>query len=277
MKTKKNLVNCFPQIIVAFISQAGGAGKTTIAVNVAYELALRGYSVVILDFDFHHSVDIFLGLNTQKDRSLSSSIIFDSQFEGNYPLINWVSDSNIKLSVIQGHDFLKETKESLILRRRREYVLKKIFVEHPLKYDFVFLDCESGFDIITENAISCATDLLIPVDTGAKTLNTPVFLKRIWETINELELDPPPNILGLIPNKANISSSKHSQLLNLLATKAKQMEIPLYPAIRYWQHLDNASTDGIPLKSSRPKDSVNIVFNKIADALENSIKEKTNG
>jgi chromosome partitioning protein len=50
------------QIVLSLIANAGGVGKTTLSVHLAYEIVRRGFSVAILDLDPQRSLDVFCGI-----------------------------------------------------------------------------------------------------------------------------------------------------------------------------------------------------------------------
>ena len=54
--------------IIGVMSQKGGVGKTTIAVNLAVMLRLKGYETLIVDLDTSNpSVGIHLGMHESED------------------------------------------------------------------------------------------------------------------------------------------------------------------------------------------------------------------
>jgi cellulose biosynthesis protein BcsQ len=50
------------QIVLWIGANAGGVGKTTLAVHIGYEMANRGFDVAILDLDSNGSMSLFCGL-----------------------------------------------------------------------------------------------------------------------------------------------------------------------------------------------------------------------
>ncbi len=248
------------------LSDAGGVGKTTIAVNIAYEWSLRGNEVVIIDLDSNHSLDSFVDLEPELDPNNTSARLFDSDFDGNYPSKNIFGSKLI--SVIQGTQELKGMAERLVSRRLREYILAKTLKKYPLDTDLIIFDCRSGFDLLSENALSASTHVLIPLDMGVKALTAANLIQYIWLQCDELDLDPAPEILGLMPNHFNNKSADELELLSALKDVAAQLEIPLYPPLRKWQRLKNASLRGQPLKQFRSSDPINLNFGQLVDDLE---------
>lgn len=252
------------QIVLALLSDAGGVGKTTIAVNIAYEWATRGRSVAILDLDANHSLETFVGLRGESNQEKTSCQVFESEFQGNWQLKQVLASE--KIAIVQGHSSL--TAENIANRKRREYILSKALEKFPLPHSLVILDCRAGLDLITDNALAASTHILIPLDLGVKAKTVASSIKRILVESENLELDPRPKIMGLLPNHYNKGAAYEEQLLEALGKIALRLELKLYPPVRRWGHLKNASTLGQALKQTRAGDPLCQIFGEIADDLE---------
>jgi len=70
---RKNISNIKNKFII--ISGKGGVGKTTVAVNLAYSLAMKGYDVGVLDVDIHGpNVCKMFGVDNERLTGTSSKI-----------------------------------------------------------------------------------------------------------------------------------------------------------------------------------------------------------
>lgn len=254
--------------ILAKLSNAGGVGKTTLAVNLAYEASLRGKSVAIIDLDQNHSIEEFVGIEPQQDPAKTSLALFDSNFKGDYPFVSPILATD-KISLIQGHPDIENLKETLSQKRRREYVLQKIFSSYLLSFDLVIIDLPGGYDILTENVVVASTDILIPVNVGVKTFSVPDLVERILQSFEELELSPPPKILGLLPNQYDNKSSSDRMVLEALEDVSKELGLKMYPPIRYWLSLKRAAIEGKSLKQLRSTDSMNTIFSEVIEDIFN--------
>lgn len=137
------------QVILGLLSDAGGVGKTTLAVNIAYEWSCRGLSVAILDLDANHSLEDFVGM-TGKPKEQTIAKVFEDDFDGNWPLQTPYDEE--KLQVCPGHPSMVEAIEKLLVRVRREYYLTKLLKQYPLPHDLIILDCNSAATGRTEKA-----------------------------------------------------------------------------------------------------------------------------
>ena len=70
------------QIRICISSNAGGSGKTTTTVHLAYGLARRGYKVVIIELDGSGSIASFTGLNLNPTPEQSVALLLKKDFAG---------------------------------------------------------------------------------------------------------------------------------------------------------------------------------------------------
>jgi chromosome partitioning protein len=242
------------QIILAVLANAGGVGKTTLCVHLAYELSTRGISVALIDLDPQQSIDVFCGLdNVEADGSIAS--VFGKGWRGKWPMTEaWEG----AVSVCQGHQSMIGIADELVTRRRGEYTLADRFKKHPLPHQVVILDCPATLGKIAENAIAASTGILVPVQLEMKALAGLMGLID-WTTsvTRDLELDPVPEIIGLVPSMYEASAAIHRQYLGELPEIAEELGIKLYPEIRKSQEFRNASAHGLPLEKFRPTHPAN--------------------
>jgi chromosome partitioning protein len=62
--------------IISLFNQAGGVGKTRIALNLGYHLSLRGHNVLLIDIDPQGSLTLFIGVDPQNlDKTVFDAIV----------------------------------------------------------------------------------------------------------------------------------------------------------------------------------------------------------
>jgi chromosome partitioning protein len=234
-----------------------------------YEWSCRGLSVAILDLDTNHSLEDFVGM-TGKPKEQTIAKVFEDDFDGNWPLQTPYDEE--KLQVCPGHPSMVEAIEKLLVRVRREYYLTKLLKQYPLPHDLIILDCSAGIDLMAFNVLAASTHLLIPLDMGVKVKTAARLIQGILLAADELQLQPPPQILGLVPNRYNKGAAIHEDFLAELPQIAKTLNVKLYPPLRIWQHLNNSAVFGLPLKKHRPSDPTCQIFSTIADDLESALE-----
>ncbi len=89
-KLKENISNIKKKLMI--ISGKGGVGKTTIAVNLAYALSLKGYKVGLLDVDIHGpNVVKLLGIENKKLTGSGDSKINPIKLSENLKVVSTAS------------------------------------------------------------------------------------------------------------------------------------------------------------------------------------------
>jgi chromosome partitioning protein len=238
------------QIVLAILANAGGVGKTTIAVHLAYALAQEGISVGLIDLDPQRALDVFCGL-PPADYEQSVVRVLSKGSQGSWPFIP-VWDS-AKVEVCQGHPAMSQLADELVIRRRGEYALSDKLKSSPTQHEVVILDCPATLGKICENAVAASTHVLVPIQLEMKSISGVADLVQwLLGITEELQLNPSPPILGLVPSLYSKSKSIHRQYLQQLPEVAGQLQVNLYPEVRDSSEFKNASALGLPLQKHRP-------------------------
>ncbi len=178
-------------MILAFVNQKGGVGKTTTAVNLAAALHRAGKRVLLCDFDPQAnatsgfgaekgaasgtSYDIVLGL---KD---AAACVLKTPYGDLIPSTPGLSGASVELVGAQGREFA--------LRRALE----------PLRgaYDAILIDCPPSLELLTLNAICAADEVLIPVQCEYYALEG---LSDLMQTLRAIKrgLNPTVGVFGVL-------------------------------------------------------------------------------
>ncbi|HEY9658194.1 MAG TPA: ParA family protein [Allocoleopsis sp.] len=263
-------------IVVWIGANAGGVGKTTLVVHLGYELAKRGYNVLVIDLDTNVSMAQFCGLPTAIPPDHSTVSIFSDSFKGKYPFLTpaWGTPKG-RLDVCLGGTIMVKAELDLASRSRREYVIADAFQDYPPPYDLIMLDCPASLGPLSDVALAAATHVLIPSEVSPKALTgANALLDWMRGSIRRMRLSPPPNVLGFVPTQYKNDEAQQRGLAQTLPEALKQQKIGCYRPIRYTAEFKNASREGVPLQKYRPGHPACKELKPIADDLEKLIREQ---
>lgn len=145
--------------VVAVANQKGGVGKTTTTVNLASAIALEGLSVLLIDMDPQGNATSGLGVDP---RSLKATIynclIKDIKYDG-----VCAKTAVHGLSILPANADLAGAEIELASTDGRESYLRDLIGSFEESYDVIFIDCPPALGILTINALTAASSVLIPV------------------------------------------------------------------------------------------------------------------
>ncbi len=167
-------------------------GKTTTAVNLAAALSTMGKRVLLVDCDAQGNASSGTGIDTQ---SLAAHLYHLLIGEATPPDVICSTRFN-SLDVIPSNRDLVGIEMEIAGRDKREEVLKDAMKAMP-EYDFYILDCPPSLGLITINALTAATSVIIPLQCEYYALEG---LSQLVQTIRLVKhnFNPQLHIEGLL-------------------------------------------------------------------------------
>jgi chromosome partitioning protein len=145
--------------VFAVANQKGGVGKTTTTVNLAACLADLGHHVLVVDLDPQANATTGLGIDP---RAISSSM-YDVLLR-EVPLRDCaVPTSTPRLMVAPSSLDLAGAEIELVPAFNRERKLQLAIGTMLDGLDYVLIDCPPSLGLLTVNALTAATEVLVPI------------------------------------------------------------------------------------------------------------------
>lgn len=145
--------------ILAVANQKGGVGKTTTTINLAACLADLGYRVLVVDLDPQANATTGLGIDP---RSISASM-YDVILR-DVPMRECALQTQMPgLMVAPSSLDLAGAEIELVPAFNRERKLALALEPVMSELDYVLIDCPPSLGLLTVNALTAASEVLVPI------------------------------------------------------------------------------------------------------------------
>lgn len=148
--------------ILTVSNQKGGVGKTTTTVNLAAGLASVGARVLVIDLDPQGNASTALGIPHSADVASIYDVLIDEE-----PLADVIQTSPESPNLLCAPSTinLAGAEIELVSKVAREHRLRTALDTYlrDNHVDFVFIDCPPSLGLLTINAFTAATEVLIPI------------------------------------------------------------------------------------------------------------------
>lgn len=255
--------------VIAFANQKGGVGKTTSAVSLSAELALRGKRILLIDFDPQGSATSGLGVPFRDE----GADLFD-MFFGRATLNSLISPSPVQnLSVVPSSKDLVGVEIELGKTPGRELILRSELSLLRSSYDYVFIDCPPSSGLLTLNALGASDFILIPLQAEYYALEG---LSALMSTVTFVQqtFNPKINILGLFvtmfDSRTNLSVQVENEARRHFGERMFQTRIPRNV------RLSECPSHSKPICVYDPESQGTRAYRDLANELEERISEKRN-
>ena len=211
--------------IITFSNQKGGVGKTTLSREIAIFLASTGAEILVIDVD--------------PQANLTKSLT-DKQPNGLYEALTG-SDYKIlevkrNLYLLSGSIKLAALEKSLIGEIDAHTRIRQLLTQDLFKdFQFIILDTPPSLGVLTINALTAASNLIIPMSPALYSMQGTNDLMATVTKVKQ-NLNPDLNLLGVIINgfdsipvitrqiREEITSSFGDYVFNSVLSKSIKIE-----------------------------------------------------
>ncbi|MET0362818.1 MAG: ParA family protein [Sphingobium sp.] len=150
---------------IAIFNSKGGVGKTTVAVNLAWEAARAGYRTLLWEIDEQGDSSWILGNDRPLPRPNMAALMNDLRHVRQY-----VRPSQLPgLSVIAGDTDLRRT-DNFFVQFARQQRLNRMVEGMKEEYDVIILDCAPGFSDANRKILLMVDLIVVPIIPSALSL-----------------------------------------------------------------------------------------------------------
>lgn len=172
--------------VLAITNHKGGTAKTTTAVNMAAALSLRGYDVLLIDFDGQANATEILGVTPQPNQTT-----FDAMKQANTPYISPLRVKNPEpvegtgvLDILPSCPDLSAINVGLAQEPDRLTRFGAVVDKYRDKYDIIVIDTPPTFGLLLTSALYAADETIVTVQPEYLAVRGLVALNNVIQTVN---------------------------------------------------------------------------------------------
>ena len=246
-------------VIIAIFNQAGGVMKSSLTMNLGYQLYLKKHKVLLVDMDPQGSLTTFMGLEPHELEQTIGDSILNSEIPAE------IHQNHYGMDLLPANITLSGAELQLATIMAREARLTIALEPIKDQYRFILIDCPPSLGILSILSLSTASHVLIPIQTHFKAFKGTELL---LDTIKQVKKHVNPQLLiaGFVPtlysntNQDKVILSALKQQLEVLAT--------VYPPIPRATAFADAAMNRQPLAAYAPKHPAVKILNQIQKGME---------
>ncbi len=206
--------------IIAVANQKGGVGKTTTSQALTAGLAAKGYRVLGVDLDPQGNFSSACGAVNYNVPTIYELMKREATVE------ETIQHMGNGYDVIPANIMLAGAEQELS-QTGKEHRLKESIADVVNRYDHVIVDTPPSLGVLTVNAFTAASDILIPTTAG---IFATTGINQLNETVKSVQKYCNPNvkITGILFTRFNPRANISKQIKELTEQLGQYISAPIY-------------------------------------------------
>jgi chromosome partitioning protein len=204
--------------IVSITNQKGGVGKTSTTHALGTALSMSGKRVLFIDIDPQGNLS-----NTLKAHAETGSAY--EVLTGTIPIVQAIQRT-AQGDCLRASPMLSGADRSLD-RTGKEYILKEALAAVESQYDFILIDTPPALSILTVNALTASSSLIIPSQADVYSLQG---IGQLYQTIGVIRkyCNPSLAIAGILIVRFNSRIILNKEISVVMEQTAEQLQTRVF-------------------------------------------------
>ena len=246
--------------IIAVANYKGGVGKTTTAVNLAYNLAaLKDRKVLLVDADPQGNASYMVWKYSPTAITLKDALLHDN-----------IDRQAIRRTRFKGIDIIPSTKELEEVNKRfadkDTWMIKSILANATANkdYDYIIIDCQPTMQFLTKSALYASDMLLVPFKADGFSINGLELMQDFIEDARQLRHNKQDLEYACLVTMFRHTTKNLGRILDLLAKTSHNV---FDTVIRYSESCNSSIDVRKPLLAHHKKDKATLDYIDMTDEL----------
>ena len=229
--------------VIAILNQKGGVGKTTTALNLGAALAETGRKVLLVDLDPQANLTRGLGVEVVGLQHSTYDVLTNPHADINNIIqaTRWNG-----LDIAPSHIDLSGAEVEMVPMYGREIRLANGLRPVTSRYDYVLIDCLPSLSLLTINAMTAATEILVPMQAHPFALEGLGKLFEVYELIKH-QLNPRLTVGGVLVTMFDTRTNVSREVVDILRRDPRTVEALFETVVRQNIKIAESQAVGVPV------------------------------
>ncbi|MDR2720342.1 MAG: ParA family protein [Nitrososphaerota archaeon] len=251
--------------IIAIVNQKGGVAKTSTALALSSGLTGRGKKVLAIDLDPQCNLSYAAGADLTK---ITIKDVLTKMAKGTDAI-----QTTPQGDIIPSDDLLSGA-DNYINGTGQEFRLKEALATIKDNYDYIILDCPPALGVLTVNALTACSHVIIPAQAEVFSMQGISQLKNTIDAVKSYT-NPQLEIAGILLTRHNARSILTRDVADMITEQANYMGTKVFETkIREAVVLRESQINQESLFTYSPKSNVTLDYNTFIDELLGGINHE---